>query len=39
LVTIFMGCHFWGDEGVAILEGGTWSIGPLALSSIYISVG
>jgi hypothetical protein len=33
-----VGCHFWGDEGVATLEGGTWSIGPLpsppAISSL-----
>ena len=28
---------FTGDEGVATLEGGTWSIGPLALSSSYIT--
>ena len=29
LVTIFMGCHFPGNEDAVMFEGGRWSIGPL----------
>ena len=32
LVTISVGYYFWGDEGVAMFEGGTWSSGLWPLS-------
>ena len=37
LVTISVGYYFWGDEGVAMFEGGTWSSGLWPLSSHHLT--